>query len=466
MKKKEVGQVFLLVLILLAIGSTLAIQALRLTDTSLKSSQIATRQTQLIYAADTAQEYILWKLLYDEFGNEFTTENPVGYLTCDTCPISVNLTIIMRAVPGKGGIILATDDVIQPTKTVTPDTIPNNTLQTVTYTIKLEQLSANTTQGLDAVYEILPDVYDDTEFVEGSCYMRTDGGPWLSIPDPAFENPPTRWRLKWPANYNPDTEANPFSSDNTSPNYFHGMRNFTARQVKEIKFKLTHQFKAADNDRVHCNWIVLKPWDTLSGPQAPLTVGNPANPGVCDDDGLIQIVKTSDPEIIPPGVLTDIDYTIQITNQDGFTNHIEEIYDYLPPGFTYTGPTSNMTTNDPVETEREINGVDRLELYWLFSPAISIAAGETLHLDFVATTTKDVSGSYYNEVQVISDVSIPQVFLDIGITGDEYYTCYSWNSGAVTVPTYDSRADAEGIILDSNLALVVGGVSITSYQMR
>ena len=474
-KKREVGQVFLLVLVLLAIGSTMAIQALRLTDTSLKSTQIATRQTQLLYAADTAQEYILWKLMHDDFGNEFTTETPVGYLTCDTCPISVNLTIVMRAVPGKGGITLATEDVIQPTKTVsasspvspdTPDTIANNTFQTVTYTIKLEQLSSNTTQGLDAVYDILPDVYNDTEFVENSCYMRTDGGPWLSIPDPAFENPPTRWRLKWPANYDPDTGDDPFSSDNTSANYFYGMRDFAPRQVKEIKFQLEHNFKAEDNDRVHCNWIVLKPWDTLSGPQAPLTVGSPANPGVCDDDGLIQIVKISDPEIIPPGVLTDIDYNVQITNQDGYTNHIEEIYDYLPPGFTYTGPTSGFSTDDPVETERNINGVDRWQLYWAFSPAISIAAGETLHLNFTATTTKDVSGSYYNEVQVVSDVAIPQVFQDIGITGDEYYTCYSWNSGTVTVPTYDSRADADGIIIDSNLALVVGGVSITSYQWR
>ncbi|HUU08412.1 MAG TPA: hypothetical protein VMW61_02695, partial [Dehalococcoidales bacterium] len=161
-----------------------------------------------------------------------------------------------------------------------------------------------------------------------------------------------------------------------------------------------------------------------------------------------------------------IDYTIQITNQDGYTHHVSEIYDYLPPGFTYTGPTSNMSTNDPVETERNINDIDRLELYWAFSPAVPIAAGETLHLNFVATTTKDVSGSYYNEVQVVSDVTVPQVFQDIGIDDEEYYTCYSWNSGIVTVPTYDSRADAEGIILDSNLALVVGGVSITSYQMR
>jgi hypothetical protein len=87
-------------------------------------------------------------------------------------------------------------------------------------------------------------------------------------------------------------------------------------------------------------------------------------------------------------------------------------------------------------------------------------------MTFTATTTKDVSGSYYNEVQVVSDVSIPQVFQAIGITGEEYFTSYSWNTGAVTVPTYDSRADAEGIVLDSNMALVVGGVSITSYQMR
>jgi len=462
-KKKEVGQVFLLVLILLAIGSTLAIQALRLTDTSLKSSQIATRQTQLLYAADTAQEYILWKLMYDEFGNEFTTENPVGYLTCDTCPISVNLTIVMRAVPGKGGIILATEDVIQPTKTVTPDTVPNNTPTTYTYTIKLEQLSANTTQGLDAIYDMLPKDFDDADYIENSSELRIDGGPWQSIPDPDIEIDQNQVRMLWPANYVWQTGANPFSSDNASANYFHGIRNFTARQVKELRFQARTTLSKND---VHCNWVVLKPWNTLSGPQAPVDVGTPSDPGVCGEDGLIQIVKISDPEIIPPGVLTDIDYTIQITNQDGFTHQVSEVYDYLPPGFTYTGPTTGFTTDDPVETEREINGVDRLELYWTFSPQISIASGANKTMTFTATTTKDVSGSYYNEVQVVSDVPIPKIFENIGVTADEYYTCYSWNSGAVTVPTYDSRADADGIIIDSNLALVVGGVSITSYQMR
>jgi len=241
MRKREGGQAFILVLILLAIGAMLVIPALQLTGTTLKSSQIVTRQARALYAADAAQEYVVWKLRWDNWGQDFTTENPEGYAILDCCGVSVNISVIMRAVPGKGGVILSTDDVIQPTKTVSPNTIPNDTTETVTYTIRLEQLSSNTTQGLDAIYDILPDMYDDSEYVTGSCQMRIDGGPWLPLnqayQEPAFENPPSRWRLKWPADYDPDTGTGGFSSDNSSPNYFYGMRDFNVRQVKELKFR-------------------------------------------------------------------------------------------------------------------------------------------------------------------------------------------------------------------------------------
>jgi len=481
MRKREGGQAFILVLILLAIGAMLVIPALQLTGTTLKSSQIVTRQARALYAADAAQEYVVWKLRWDNWGQDFTTENPEGYAILDCCGVSVNISVIMRAVPGKGGVILSTDDVIQPTKTVSPNTIPNDTTETVTYTIRLEQLSSNTTQGLDAIYDILPDMYDDSEYVTGSCQMRIDGGPWLPLnqayQEPAFENPPSRWRLKWPADYDPDTGTGGFSSDNSSPNYFYGMRDFNVRQVKELKFQMTHEFKGADNNRVHCNWVVLKVGDTntVSGPQAPLTVGNPANPGVCDNDGLIAVDKVSDPEIIQPGVETDIEYTVNITNRDGFTNQIEEITDYLPPGFNYCPEDpedpdcpspSGITTAHPQRSLVNVNGVDRWKLHWVFSPAMSIQAAETLTLTFWATATKDVSGSYYNEVIVISNVPIPTIFSDIGIIEEDYLASYSWTTGAVIVPTYDSRADAEGLVLDANMALLLESVSITSYQVR
>jgi len=468
MRKREGGQAFILVLILLAIGVLLVVPALRLTDTSLRSSQIVTRQAKALYAADAAQEYVLWRLAYDNWGEDFTTADPEGYAFLDCCGVGVNITVIMRAVVGQGGMILAGADVIQPTKSVSPDTILNDATQPVTtYTIRLEQLSANTSQGLDAIYDILPDVWDYTEYIANSSYVRVGEGEWVSVPDPAIEAGPSRWRLKWPADYDPDTSANPFSSDPEDPNYFNGMRDFTVRQVKELKFQMgPHTFSGEDKNRVHCNWVVLKPWNTLSGPQAPITVGDPANPGVCDNNGLLEVGKTSNPDIIPPGVETPIDYTVSITNQDGFTHQIQEITDYLPPDFEYTGPVTGFTTSEPQQDLVEVNGLERWKLYWEFSPAISVAAADTETMTFGAKATKDVSGSYFNEIFVVSDVPIPAIFADIGITPEDYLTSYSWNTGMVTVPTYDSRGEAEGVIIDANMALLLESVSITSYQVR
>jgi len=453
MKKREAGQAFILVLIILAIGSLLVVPALKLTGTSLQSSRVVTREVEAMYAADGAQEYVLWKLLYDGLGDNFTYDGDNVSFQCDVCGKEVDVFLIMRAVEGGGAVTLATDDTIRPIKTVTPDTVPNNTYQVYTYTIRLEQLTDNNTQGLDAIYDILPKKgFDENSYVLGSSYLRVEGGEWESIGDPLIEVVQNQVRLRWPA-----------SGNFTSP-----IRDFEVRQVKELKFQVAGTLA---KDAVHCNWVVLKPWDTISGPQAPITVGSPAKPGVCDQDGLIAVDKFSDPEIIQPGVETDIKYTINITNQDGFTHHIEEITDYLPTGFTYTdNSTSGLTTLNPQQSLESINDVDRWKLLWTIDEfpggiALSIASGETLTLTFWAMTTKEVSGSYYNEVELLSDVPVPNIFSDIGVFEGEYFISYSWNSGAVIVPAYDSQTDADQVLIDANMALILGGIAITSWQI-
>ena len=459
MRKKEVGQAFILVLILLAVGAMLVVPALRLTGIALKSSQVILPQVRGFYVADAAQDYILWQLRQPDFANSFERDVPQTF-QFDACGVLVNATIIMRAVESAGGLTLATDDRIQPTKTVFPTTIDNDATETVTYTIKLEQLSDNTSQGLDVIYDMLPDVFDENDYVPGSSYLRVEGGAWEQIDDPLEEVYSGQVRLRWPA-----------SGSFASP-----IRDFTVRQVKELKFQATHEFSGTAKDSVFCNWAVLIMGDTVtvSGPQASLTVGSPADPGVCDTDGLIEVGKISDPEIIPPGVETDIEYTISMFNKDGLTHHIDEVTDYLPPGFSYCGPADNcsapsgITTYEPELTLEDVNGVERWKLYWAFSPAVSIGAGDNLTLTFVARTTKDISGSYFNEVQVLSDVTIPQIFSEImdEENYDKFYTGYSWGTGMVTVPTYDARADGGNVTIDGNMALTVGGVSITSWQVR
>ena len=452
MRKRETGHAFILVLIILAIGSLSVVPALKLTGTSLKSSQIVTREVEAMYAADGAQEYVLWKLLYDGLGANFTYDGDNVTFQCDVCGKEVDILLIMRATTSEGGLVLATDDVVRPTKTVTPDTVPDGNSRTYTYTIRLEQISDNNTQGLDAVYDILPKSFDLGDYLAGSSYLRVEGGEWENIADPLIEVEANQVRLRWPA-----------SGNFTSP-----IRDFEVRQVKELKFQVTGTLLA---NKVHCNWAVLKPWDTVSGPQAPINVGSPANPGVCSEDGLLTVAKTSDPQIIQPGVVADVKYTINITNLDGFTHSIEEITDYLPAGFTYTdNSTSGLTTLNPQQSLENLNGVDRWKLTWAapeLPPAghISIASDETLTLTFWITTTKDVSGSYYNEVEVLSDVPVPKIFSDIGVFEGDYFISYSWNTGAVIVPAYDSQADADQVLIDANMALILGGIAITSWQI-
>ena len=118
MKKKELGQAFLWVLIVLAVGTLVIVPALGLTATSLKSSQIVNRQTKGLYAADAAQEFILWKLLWGDLAGELVQSsdpNPSASFNFYVCDVPVSMTVFMRAVEGQGGITLATDDVIRPT---------------------------------------------------------------------------------------------------------------------------------------------------------------------------------------------------------------------------------------------------------------------------------------------------------------------------------------------------------------
>jgi len=70
-RRGESGQAFIMLLIILAIGTLLIVPAMNLTATSLKSSEIVYDEVRALYAADGAQEYVLWKLLWDGYGSQF-----------------------------------------------------------------------------------------------------------------------------------------------------------------------------------------------------------------------------------------------------------------------------------------------------------------------------------------------------------------------------------------------------------
>ncbi|MBA7668864.1 hypothetical protein ES703_76981 [subsurface metagenome] len=214
--------------------------------------------------------------------------------------------------------------------------------------------------------------------------------------------------------------------------------------------------------------------NTLSGPQAPITVGSPPNPGDCSDHSVLAVSKTSNPNIIPPGVETDIDYTISITNMYTQTRFIQEIIDYLPPGFLFDSDKpigGDITDEAPTVTLETINGIERYQLMWTTAEFpgdtdVSMASDETLTLTFGAKATKDVSGSYYNEIIVLlKESGLPPGFGDVGVLPGEYGSNYSWNTGTVFVPAYDTSSEAEGITINANMALILGGITISSWQV-
>lgn len=482
MKKKEIGQAFILVLILLGIGALLVVPSLRLTGTTLKSTQTITGHNRGLYACEAAQEQVMWMLYHGTLVTDLPSDGDSIDFTVDVCGASVDVCVIMRAVELEGGVVLATDHTIMPTKTVKcgdeepPNTIPNNNWGgIITYTITLDQVSSDTTGGLDAVYDILSAEFKEKSsnaYVWNSSEISEDGITWETIENPSF---PQNSLLRWPA----------------EGSFGEPLRTFAPGQVKYLRFDLQSTFD--HDDEVVCNWVVLKVGDgidpendvfTLSGPQAPILIGTPTVDECTDAAGVFEVYKCTneeenpncEPVVIPPLQPTTVTYTIHITNMDNNQNFVTRIEDYLPPGFAYVNDStvSDITGDQEPHFSEEpemINGVERYVLVWdsvqLGSAGYKIEPGAEATLAFQAEALQGISGNYYNEVIVLpKNFPDPVAFKSIdGFPDSGYGETYSWNSGVVIVPAYDSEADAEGVTIDTNLALEVDGVKIISWHV-
>jgi hypothetical protein len=172
-----------------------------------------------------------------------------------------------------------------------------------------------------------------------------------------------------------------------------------------------------------------------------------------------------------------VTYTITISNLQGSSQFVTEIVDYLPPGFTYQGDTMTELTTPPDQEPHPpelvtLNGVERYKLLWdetqLSTSGGKIEAGANVTLSFLARAEQGISGSYYNEVIVTpKNYPDPGAFDAIpGFPEGGYGQTYSWNTGVVIVPAYDSEADSEGVTIDSNMALEPDRIRIISWHVR
>lgn len=471
-RRRQSGQALIMALILLAIGTVIMVPSLALTQNAVKNSKIITQRAHDFYAADAAQEFTMWKLLYTSYISQFTYDGQSDNFSVNVCGTPVNVSVIMRALASFQGVTLIGDTPIRPTKEVSPISINSGTSQTYNFTITMEQLGSNTSQGLDAVYDILPDGFTDTNYVANSTQLSEDGGiTWQNIGDPLIENSQTwpsggpafggRVRLRWP---NPNTYG---QSNFASPT-----RDFIGGQIKKIRYKMTSTL--TNNNKYHnyfYSWVVLKPWNTLSGPTGIIDVVNTSKSGTAYTGGLIDVSTTANVSFVPPGQTTDIKYVITVKDQTGAANNkISNLVDYLPPGFSFVGMTSpyDLIPTSNTTNFGYVNGVYRQTCNFTFSPSASFDVNNQRQFAFIARTSENVSGSYYNEVIAVTTVGIPQIFSTPGVslTATNFNTGYTWNSAAVVIPAYDTSAQAGNVTTNANLAVTSRGVAISSYQIR
>ncbi|MFC1907661.1 hypothetical protein ACFLW8_06210 [Chloroflexota bacterium] len=451
MRKGEIGQAFIWVLIILTVGATTLVPALGLTFTSLKTTQIADRHVRSLYLAEAAQEYVLWQLFHGDLGNQLVSGGDSAVVQVELCGGSAEVLVVLRAVETQGPVVFATEHVIKPTLSVSPDTVGNNTTNEHTYTLNLEQLSPDTSQGLDAIYHVIPKGFDGDDYMMGSSYIRYGTGPWASIDDPLIQQVAGQQRLRWPA-----------SGEFTSP-----FRDFQVREIKELKF--TMDGTLAKNE-THPSWVVLKPWNTLTGAAGHIIVGNPADPNVMEG-GMIQSYLTVDPPAINPEEYTEVEYTVHMTNYDKETLGMEEVRIWLPPEFEYLpGTATGITTDDPLLELLNLNDLDRWYLNWTDDelPPVSIASGATETLTFITSATIDDSGTYFSELMVFPDKPVPTILSQspVDVTREQYVANYSWNTGGITVPHYDSQATAGEVVMDTNFGWISGGLNILSWHLE
>ncbi len=79
--------------------------------------------------------------------------------------------------------------------------------------------------------------------------------------------------------------------------------------------------------------------------------------------GLVVARKTVTPDTAPADIAREFTYTIAIKNEGSDTVTLEQVVDFLPPGFSYLGSTEGITAADPTITSTPGSAVTTSVLY-------------------------------------------------------------------------------------------------------
>ena len=350
--------------------------------------------------------------------------------------------------------------------------LPKNTIgMRAKYTVFLEHVSPDTSVPLVAVYDQLPSKFDwdpvadpvdslDDSFLEIETTTPTNIG---SSQDQIW---------KW------DFSSSPIS--------------FVQGEIKQFTF-----IAEIDKDKgEYCNRAFLKmqsPPHESSAPFAGVWVKGGVPQEGCANGGTV-VSKYVDKLLILPNQTNIVTYIVNVENVEKNSQQIDLIKDVLPQGgflfcngvsqgdplqtcdppmfkmtdtnfdpltdsFTDTTGYTNMA--DPVETYDAVT--DRWDLVWDAGWSMEQAGKpqDVFIMRFQTEVTPLNSGSYFNEIFIDVNCSVPSVLFAEGVTTqDDYCASYSWPAGGAIVPTYDIGTDTPDTWARGNLVIDWGLIPI------
>ena len=489
-RTRERGYMLVIVLIVLAVGSTSIVPVMNLVQTGLTSNRIQTAQLNVQYSGDAGSEFAIWQLLYGDTTAQLTVDGQEVVSTIDLNGVETIVVIRLNGAssqlsPGPGAednrtrtyatVVCAKDgDGVYDDDCLN---LPGSTSGMLAkYTVYLHQISPDTGVGVTAVYNELP----------SSFGWDPSSSPVVSL-DGSF----SQIESVSPVNIG-SSQDQVWKWELSSPVFF------TQGQVRQFTFVTSISTNAGE----YCDRVFLKMQslpNESSGPTALVRVG--AGAEGCANGGTLA-GKHVDTLMALPNETTLFTYIISVVNMEKNSQHVQGVKDVLPAGFLYCdGPaqgdpsktcdsTLYKLADDPFDPATdsysstagyaalaapvETPGPDsRWELNWDgpggsgWGLAQAGQPGDTFIVRFQAEFTPADSGSYYNELFVDVNCSAPSNLIAEGVTTQsEYCASYSWPTSGVLVPSYDVRSITGGVTGQGNAIFESeGGAELTSWHI-
>jgi len=433
------GIAILMVLAFMVLAVPLSLAAVNLADQLALSSRAHDSRLVSHYSAGAGAEYVLWQILNDpSFDEGLSQEDPSQETTVEVNEETVTVTItkIFSEEDLQGQAVVVS-------KIVTPTTAPVDTPTTFTYTITIENEGSDTVR-IKQICDYLPPYFSYVSGSTGGDFTWSD--PTID-PDAGESHGVDCAQLKW--DFAPkvdvgagETKTLTFDATATLPDGTY----YNQARVRYDPWWSSHYF------------YIFTPYT------AEVTVG--AGTPKYGFDMKLLVSKEADPPQAPPGVETEVTYTITLENVSSSTLYVCKIEDLLPPDYTYVAGSSadypdNIASFDPSISQ------DPHRERWLLTwengdqtPLTSIPGGETKTQVFRAMVTPEPGVNYYNEVSVVwSDQ-------ETGTGGQTTYGGTGESSSLSAPPLYDVASVApDGSILARIVFWELDGeIEIISWQ--